>query len=297
MPQATRIRRVRKALVATAAALSGLVVTAAGLADVSFSDPAGDQRATGGGGSEVAGAAPDITRVEVSHAQDGVTFRITIANYRDLPPNAFLAVFFDLDRNFDTGDLGDDAQIGWSPSGGVVFERWDGRRFVSAPTGAILASFSAGVFTLEVPGSVLGGVTSFDFLVGTSALVNELLATDVAPMLGSHWTYHLALGSLTLRVSTFIGAPSRPVAGKQFVVSTAVTRTDTRALVRSGSVTCSARVGGAAIRTRGGFARGRARCLMTVPRGATGKVLRGALTVRVEGASVRRTYSFRVRSQ
>jgi hypothetical protein len=289
---------VRKALAATTAALSGLVFAAAGLADAAFVDPTGDQRAALGGGSEVASAGPDITRVDVSNGQDGVvTFRITIANYTELPPTAFVAVFFDLDRNIDTGDLGDEAQVGWSPSAGLSFERWDGSRMVAAPAGAILASFTNGVFTLEIPRTELNGVASFDFLIGTSARVNEFLATDVAPLLGSHWTYHLVLGALTLRASSVATTPARPVAGKRFTVSTAVTRTDTRTVVRSGSVTCTATVGGAKLRARGGFASGRARCVMTVPRTAGGKLLRGSLTVGLERVSVRKAYSFRVLSR
>ena len=285
----------RQALAATTAALGGLVWAASGLADEAFVDPTGDQRAVFGGGAEVANAAPDIARVEVSNGQDGVvTFRVTIANYAELPPNTFIAVFFDLDRNVDTGDLGDEAQIGWSPASGITFERWDGSRMVAVPAGAIVASFASGVFTLEVPRSDLNGVASFDFLIGTSALVNEFLGTDVAPLLGAHWTYNLVLGALTLRTSSLTASPVRPVAGKRFTVSTAVTRTDTRTIVRAGSVSCTATVGGTKLRARGSFAGGRARCVMTVPSRARGKRLRGSLTVGAEDVSVRRAYSFRV---
>jgi hypothetical protein len=288
---------VSKGLVALTAALAGLSWAAAGAADVSFTDPTGDQKAALGGGAEVANAAPDITRVDVSNGQDGVIlFRVTIANYRDLPSNAFLAVFFDLDRNSVTGDLGDEAQIGWTPGGGAVLERWDGQRMVRATADAILADFSEGVFSLAVHRGILDGVTSFDFLVGTSARVDEFLATDVAPVLGSHWTYHVVFGMLTLRASGLSATPARPVAGKRFTVSTAVTRNDTRALVRSGNVTCVARAGGTLIRARGGFSGGRARCTMTVPVGARGKLLRGTLTVQVESVSVRKPYSFRIAS-
>jgi hypothetical protein len=286
---------VSKGLVAATAVLAGLVWAAAGLADASFSDPAGDQRAASGGGTEVANAAPDITRVDVSNGQDGVVmFRVTIANYRDLPSNAFLAIFFDLDRNDETGDLGDEAQVGFT-TGGLVFERWDGQRMVRASTEAILADFSDGVFSVAIHRGVLDGVTSFDFLVGSSARVNELLGTDIAPVLGEHWTYNLVLGTLGLRASSLSAVPARPVAGKTFTVRTTVTRTDTRTIVSSGSVTCTARVGGSTIRARGGFSGGNARCVLTVPRGAAGKLLRGTLAVRVDGASVRRSYSFHVR--
>jgi hypothetical protein len=286
---------VRKGLAATTAALSGLVWAASGLADEAFVDRAGDQRADRGGGSAVASAGPDITRVEVSNGQDGlVTFRITIANYTDLPANAFVAVFFDLDRNVDTGDLGDEAQIGLSPSRGVTYERWDGARMVAAPLGEIVVTFANGVFTLQIPRAELNGAESFDFLVGALTQIDEFLATDFAPRLGSHWTYHLALGALTLRASSLARAPAQPIAGRRFVVSTAVTRTDTRTTLQSGSVSCTATVGEAKLRARGGFASGRARCVLTVPRTAARKLLRGSLTVGVEGVSVRKTYSFRV---
>jgi hypothetical protein len=289
---------VRMALVATTAALAGLVVTAASFADASFSDPAGDQRAAQGGGSEVANAGPDITQVDVSNGQDGVIlFRVTIANYQELPPNAFLAIFFDLDRNDETGDLGDEAQIGWSTPGGLVFERWNGERMVRATPDAILADFSEGVFSVAVHRGVLDGVASFDFLVGSSARVNELLATDVAPVLGEHWTYNLVLGSLALRASSVQAVPARPVAGKQFTVSSSITRTDTRTTVEAGRVSCAVSVGRTRIRARGGFAAGRARCVMSVPRNAQGKRLRGALTVRLQSASVRRAFNFRVGSR
>ena len=285
----------RKRLAATTAALSGLVWSAAALSDVAFVDPTGDQRAAFGGGAEVATAGPDITRVEVSNGQDGlVTFRVTIANYSELPANAFIAVFFDLDRDIGTGDLGDEAQVGWSPTTGITFERWNGERMLAAPAGALLAGFAGGVFTLEIPRAELNGARNFDFLIGTSARIDEFLATDVAPVLGTHWTYNLVLGTLSLRAASLRAVPARPVAGKPFTVSTEVTRTDTRTTVRSGSVTCAARVGGTTITARGGFVSGRARCVMRMPRSAGEKLLRGTLTVRVDQASVRRPYSFRV---
>jgi hypothetical protein len=288
---------VRKGLAATTVVLSGLAWTGAGFADEAFLDPVGDQAAARGGGSEVASAGPDITRVEVSNAQDGlVSFRITIANYNELPANAFVAVFLDLDRNLDTGDLGDDAQIGLSPARGVTYERWDGMRMVPVPAGSLRVSFANGVLTVEIPRNELNGTASFDFLVGALAEIDEFVATDFAPKLGSHWRYNLVIGEFALRASAVAARPSRPVAGGQFTVSTAVTRADTRTPLAVGSVGCTARIGNAAIRTRGRLASGRASCAMTVPRTAAGKLLRGTLTIRSAGASVRKPYSFRVRS-
>jgi hypothetical protein len=289
---------VRRGLAATTVVLSGLGWTGSGLADEAFLDPAGDQAAARGGGAGVASAGPDITRVEVSNGQDGlVSFRITIANYNELPANAFVAVFMDLDRNIDTGDLGDDAQIGLSPARGVTYERWDGTRMVPVPLGAIRAGFANGVLTVEVPRSELNGTASFDFLVGALVEIEEFVATDFAPRLGEHWTYNLVIGEFALRASTVTARPLRPVAGRQFTVSTAVTRTDTRTPLTVGNVTCTARVGTAALRARGKLADGRASCSMTLPRTAAGKQLRGTLTVRTAGIAVRKAYSYRVRAR
>jgi hypothetical protein len=197
----------------------------------------------------------------------------------------------------DTGDLGDEAQIGLSPSHGVTYERWDGTRMVAVPAGAILASFANGILTLAVPRTELNGAASFDFLVGALNEVDKFVATDFAPRLGSHWTYHLALGPLALRASSVATAPARPVAGQRFAVSMAVTRTDTRTALAAGAVICTARVGRASIRATGSFTGGRARCALTVPRNSVGKVLRGTLTVRTTGASVRKAYGYKIRAR
>lgn len=276
-------------LVTLAVSIAGVAVAAEAFAAASFSDPAGDQRGTPGAGL-------DITTVDVTHTPDGlITFRVRIANYKVLPPTSFIAVFVDLDRDFNTGDLGDDVQIGWSPALGVAFERWDGARYVSAPAASLTAGFSDGIFTLTIPGSELGSVASFDFLVGTSADIDGTLNTDVAPALSSRWTYDLV--PLVMSASRMVRSPAQPVAGKRFLVSTMISRADSGAAVTTGSVTCTARVGKTKLRATGRFARGVAQCVMNVPRGAKGKALRGTLTIRAGGGSLRKPYSFRVVSK
>jgi hypothetical protein len=276
-------------LVTLAVSLAGVAVAAEAFAAASFSDPAGDQKGTPGAGL-------DITAVDVTHASDGlITFRVRIANYQVLPPTSFIAVFLDLDRDFNTGDLGDDVQIGWSPSLGVAIERWDGAHYVSAPADSLTAGFSDGLFTLTIPRSELGSVGSFDFLVGTSAVLDGTLNTDVAPAISSRWTYDLI--PLVMSASRLVGSRAQPVAGKRFVVSTRISRADTGVAVTAGSVTCTARVGTTKLRATGRFAGGVAQCVMSVPRGATGKALRGTVTIRAGGGSLQKPYSFRVASK
>jgi hypothetical protein len=275
--------------VTLALAFAGVVLAAQSFAAPLFSDPAGDQKGTPGAGL-------DITTVEVTHAADGlITFHVRIANYQVLPPTSFIAVFFDLDRDFNTGDLGDELQIGWSPALGVAFERWDGARYVSAPADALRAGFSDGIFTLTIPTSELGSVSSFDFLVGTSAVLEGTLNTDVAPALTSRWTYDLT--PLVMSASRMVGSPPQPVAGKRFIVSTRISRADSGAAVTMGSVTCTARVGTTKLRATGRFAGGAAQCVMSVPRGAKGKTLRGTATIGAGGGSLRKSFSFRVASR
>jgi hypothetical protein len=280
-----------KALAALSAAIVIVAFSTTGATsaptDTSFVDAAGDQRGPQGAGL-------DITLVEVTNTNDGVvTFRVTIGNHRVLPPRSFIAVFFDLDKNQDTGDLGDDAQIGWSPESGLTLERWGGDRFVRFSVHELEAGFSDGVFTLRIPRTELANAASFDFLIGTLMAAEQGNGTDVAPALGSHWTYEI-VERFTLSASRPTATPKQPVAGKRFTVSMAVTRADTGEALGSGSVLCAARVGTAKLRAVSRYASGTARCAMTVPRGTRGKTLRGTITARGGGSSVTKSFSFRV---
>ena len=279
-----------KALAALCAAIVIVAFSAPGATGVgaasSFLDAAGDQRGPQGVGL-------DITRVEVTNADGVIAFDITISNHQNLPSGSFIAVFFDVDRNLDTGDLGDEFQVGWSPESGLSFERWDGSRFVDRATTGLQAAFSNGVFTLRIAANALDVVTSFDFLIGTLHTAEQGRGTDVAPALGSHWTYQI-VERFTLAASRPTAAPKQPVAGKRFTVSMAVKRGDTGVALGSGSVLCAARIGTAKLPAVGRYTSGTARCAMTVPRAAGGKTLRGTITVRGGGSSVTKSFRFRV---
>jgi hypothetical protein len=110
------------------------------------------------------------------------------------------------------------------------------------------------------------------------------------------WSYEL-VGLPAPRLSTqrLLVRPAQPIAGRSFTVQALVRRSDSGETVTSGSVSCTARVGTTRLRTRGGFGGGRAQCVVSVPRNAKGKTLRGTLTVRAAGASLSRPFSYRIR--
>jgi hypothetical protein len=90
------------------------------------------------------------------------------------------------------------------------------------------------------------------------------------------------------------GAPRKPAAGKAFVVSAVVTRSDAAAIA-SGQVTCKAKAGKQTLRATASLAGGTARCAMRIPKGAKNKVLRGSMTAQVEDATVTKAFTFKVR--
>jgi hypothetical protein len=281
--------RVRARLVTLAVilALAGLSASATALADESFLDASGDMTMPGLG--------PDITTVQVTTAPDGlITFRVAIANYETLPLKSFVAIFFDLDRNPDTGGQGDEARVGWVPDLGLTFEKWNGTEFVAAPADALTAGFASGVFTLTIPRAELSGLTSFAFYAGALVIDGANVGIDLAPGNEMRWHYDVVASRVALSATRPVGKPARPVAGRQFSVSAVVTRSDTGAAVRAGSITCAARVGKARLRAVGRFMAGRAHCVMTVPRAAKGRTLTGTLTIRSADATITRRYSFRV---
>lgn len=282
-------------LVTLAAAFALVGVPGASAAGV-FSDPTGDQVDK----ADLIGA--DITIVEVDHTQSVVGLRVTIGNYATLPPRSRIAILFDLDRNIATGDQGFENAVKYDvDSAGAsrfTFERFEESRFslVEVPDSNATGSFSAGAFTAIVPRSELQNPTELEFgLYAVRFGADERdVAGDVAPN-ANLWYYSFAEPApLRLAVSKLVLSPRRPLAGKPFSISSVVTRSDTGMTVRTGSVTCNARLGNAPLRARGGFRARNARCTMAIPRTAKGKRLTGSMTVRAHGAAVTKRFSFRV---
>jgi hypothetical protein len=280
---------------------------------------------------ELAPLVPDLTTIAVSNTPDGrITFQLTIAgpqtfapltafgiffnidknvltgdeiaNYQTLPAKSAISILFNLDKNGATGDQGFETAVthavDLAGQSRLVFERFEESRFslVEVPTSSVSGTFSAGVFTVQVPRTELQNTRTFEvgiYAVVFGEKVSEV-AGDVAPDQGL-WTYDLVgLPAPSLSASTLLPSPRRPVAGRQFSVSAAVTQSDTGAAVSAGGVTCNVRIGKVRARARGSLRGESARCTMAVPRTARGKTLSGTLTVRSAGASVTKRFSYKV---
>jgi hypothetical protein len=291
-----RTRLLRLAFFAT---LVTLLTGTQAAADVAFEDGRDDQR------NMEDLVAPDITSVQVSNTPTGViAFRVTIVNHTSLPPRSRIAVLFDLDRRQATGFTGFEYafshEIDDAGQAQLKFERWDeaNLEFDLLPMTGLVSEFSNGVYTLRIPRAQLENTILFEFGMYAAALnlaVPTKSAVDDAPNT-ELWSYEL-VGLPAPRLSTqrLLVRPAQPVAGRSFTVQALVRRSDSGETITSGSVSCTARVGTKPIRARGGFGGGRAQCVVSVPRTAKGKTLRGTLTVRAAGASLSRPFSYRVR--
>jgi len=165
---------VKRAL-AGALALGVLVCAAVAWGATTFTDGAGDDN-----------AAPDVTSVAVSEAPDGMlTVALTAANYQALPANSWFNLWFDLDSNQQTGDVGDEALVRYLADGGLEFYLFNGSELVERPAAGMTGRFEAGVLTVTAPESLFGGLSAFGILAvgarGQTLGENQFVASDYAP--------------------------------------------------------------------------------------------------------------------
>jgi hypothetical protein len=261
---------------------------------VSFPDPNDDQD-----------VAADITSIAVTDTPAGrVQFELTTANYGTLPPDKLIGIGIDIRGRPDTDDF---LSLGYLSGDRVIEVDREERgnvQPIEQPAG-ITGSHADGVLTVTLPRRHLDGASAFDFGIVSADLVGpgesegeefegEVEALDTAPEgLTELYSYRLANpGRLQLRSEPVVGRPALPRAGRPFTVAAAVRRLDTYRLVRSGTVSCVASVGGSRVSGRGRFRGGRAECTLRVPPGTSSRVLRGTLTARTAGASVRQAFRF-----
>jgi hypothetical protein len=164
-----------KRAIAGALALGILVWAAVAWGAATFGDGAGDDN-----------AAPDVTIVSVSEAADGMlTISLTASNYQTLPANSWFNLWFDLDSNQQTGDVGDEALVRYLADGEMEFYLWDGSQLIERPVADMTGRFEAGVLTITAPESVFGGLSTFGILAvgarGQTLGENEFVASDFAP--------------------------------------------------------------------------------------------------------------------
>jgi hypothetical protein len=89
--------------------------------------------------------------------------------------------------------------------------------------------------------------------------------------------------------------PVRPIAGKRFLVSFAVTRSDNHHPLTNGTMTCDPSVHGKVIAHTESFAGGTARLSFTIPKTVKGKLLTIKVTIRVGGQSATRIATFHIK--
>jgi hypothetical protein len=286
-------------------AAAGPAAPSAGSA--SFGDPAGDS-----------GAAPDVTAVTVSNDDKGLlTFRVTVANRTSLGTDDAIAVAIgtnDPHPLHGSRDDGINYVLLLDASGAALLE-WNGQEMIQRdrPPASVTASYAGGVATLTVkqedlaPGFPDVSVPiSMDFYVlGILFSGSDTVAQDDAPAGAStFWSYRL-VESVRLIVTNFDAAKTVR-AGRSLRVLLGIAHGDTGAALRSGRVSCAARIGSKALRTRGKFvvvsvsAAGQrfrspsASCSWAIPKAAKRKTLRGSITVKESGLTVRRTFATRV---
>ena len=92
-----------------------------------------------------------------------------------------------------------------------------------------------------------------------------------------------------------VPVPRRPVAGRRFVLTFAVTRSDNGRPLTAGKMICDPSVGGRVVPHTASFANGKARLVLTVPRSAKHKLLKVKMTFEFGDQSTTRTATFIVR--
>jgi hypothetical protein len=271
-----------------AVAVQELLAVPGAPADSSYSDPAGDS-----------GVAPDITAVSVGHDAAGLVTLTVTTNQPTLPPDAVFWGFVAAAVNASTGmpvrGLWADHFFLADADGGVIFHV-TGAGFTIDFDSTFTASYAAGKLTARFQRGELGESERFAFVVEADQddADGNTLGADYAPD-GAPYEYSFVQAPLVVTVGKPVAMGGQPHAGKAFVVSSPVTRSDGEPLA-AGTVTCKAKVGPAPLRATGRLLGGSARCSMRVPKHAKGKILRDTLAVSAESATtVTKSFAFRIR--
>jgi len=259
-------------------------------------------------------AAPDITTIVVANDDAGMlSFRINISNRPELTQDLSMLLFVDTDNNRTTGspDLAGVDYAFQLIRNEVNLFKWDGttftRRFGDPSAVTLSFSYQAGI-TLRISAAELGNTSRFNFVVEVVSGVTFDPTTgapdftnakgDVAPGGGAGlYPYTVNIVKPTLIVRTFTTTPAAgPVAGKPFTMRLLAARSDTRAVIQNGRVTCVGRAGTTLLRaqtsqvTSAGVV-----CTWLIPKGAKGKTFRGSVAVSFEGLNASRSISRTIR--
>jgi hypothetical protein len=251
-----------------------------------YTDAAGDN-----------GTAPDITSVVVSNdANNRLTFRINVDKLV-VPSNTMIGIAIDSDQNRSTGSQGTDYLVIADLSNnsfGVV--QWNGSTFVDAQAPDASASNDATGLTFSVNSADLGNTNGFNFwsrtLAGTTVAGGN---HDDAPDQGT-WNYQLGPATV-LKLTAQLFHATKARSGKPFIAVVTVERSDgVEADVTPDDVTCRATIGRQPLRDGTAVALGPAvGCSWQLPKRSKGKTLHASITVNLDGASVTKTVTARIR--
>ena len=256
---------------------------------LSITDPVGDHE-----------AAPDIAEVEVSDTKAGVlSFVVSTPSHETLSPTTWIELDVDIDRRGSTGDGGVEAYV-YFERGRVYAARWspEDQDFVRVRSSGVRVQNAGGLVTFDVPRRFLDDVASFDYYLvsgDSDPSEDEDYALDLAPDGDAWWRYTLVnKAALRLIAGAPSGSPAKPHAGRLFKVAVLVTRSDTARRIDSGSAACAVRIGSQNVQAEGRVVSGQGLCSILVPQRASGRLIRGSITVRSRGMSIATRFSFRV---
>lgn len=244
---------------------------------------------------------PDITTVVVSNTNAGeITFKVN--GPPRLTDDMLVDLVVDSDNNAATGEPDTGGEYAIELFGGEAnLFRWDGTNFSRRTNDPSQSTLTFSQLTLKINASELGNTTRFNFAVtvitGITIVNGDLdfsaAHADFAPDLGHGlWNYTVNTAPLKLVAKSYRLTPSRPQAGRTFTAALTVARNDTGAVLKGGTVVCTATVGGARIAARvRKFVGTQARCAWQIPGSARGKPIRGSITVVFEGRRISRSFS------
>jgi hypothetical protein len=246
---------------------------------------------------------PDITTVVVSNTNTGsISFKIN--GPARLTDDMLVGLDVDSDNNPATGDpdTGADYAIELFRGTANLF-RWDGTTFSRRQNDPPQATLTFSGLTITLNASELGNTArlGFDVIVITGLIIDPSSGdldftnarADLAPDPGHGlWNYTVKAVPLRLLAKSFALTPRRPQAGRTLTASMTVARNDTGAVLKGGSVICSATVGGARVAVRvHKFVGSQARCAWQIPSSARGKSIRGSITIVFEGKRISRSFA------
>jgi hypothetical protein len=236
----------------------------------------------------------------VTDSKDGwLRFAISTPNYETLRDETLVVLSIDTDDRAATGEFGAEVTIS-SSAGKVQLFRWDASRewVKDDPTTRVRSRNAAGVVSFEVHQSELGNPKRVGFRVTSASIdssTGRAVAFDQAPNDSSYWRYGLtSIPALRLLAGKPLGTPRQAFAGRTYEISLPVRRSDTGRGITSGTVVCRVLVSGKKVRATGNVVGGGGRCSFVVPASATGRTVRGLITVRSGGKRVAADFSYLV---